>query len=404
MNRWRNVDLELESAVVDAIERESSTDEEGKRRKLLERWKEIYGHEATFERLVSSLIASGRADLAGGACEACKKVVPCAKGQPRSAPLRVRDKGTSVQPDAPCKPFTTDAQSGQAVVGEQLIVDHDGPVKHPVETVGTRTAVQVSGTSKQEESQSHESSDMVASGPVIAPSPPSHSHKLLDKVLDLFKREKDEKSGMAANLEKKKEKMKVLKERKDKVEGYLSDKEKKIERLESEAKQMQLELDEERMKRKNLDKKEKRLKRLEDDVFQKETQLRQEKEEKHEKCERVTELEEQLRQAHAELEKEKDAKEDTKRELAQASERVRALQKDVKKASSEVGITEEEKKKIECVLEWMRRDLEEGKEEVEQLNCMLARQKEVMITYCSIMILLLAILAGLVLYNIGILQ
>ena len=78
MNRWRNVDLELESAVVDAIERESSTDEEGKRRKLLERWKEIYGHEATYERLVRGFIASGRADLAGNACEACKKVVPCA--------------------------------------------------------------------------------------------------------------------------------------------------------------------------------------------------------------------------------------------------------------------------------------------------------------------------------------
>ena len=325
------------------------------------------------------------------------------EGQPKSAPLRVPDKGTSVPPDASCKPFTTDTQPEHAVS-----VDHDGPVKRSVETVGvvTRTAVQVSGTSKQEESQiSHESSDMVASGPVIATSPRSDSsHKLLDKVLDLFKREKDEKTGMATNLEKKREKMKVLKERKDTVEGYLSDKEKKIERLESGAKQMQLELDEERMKRKNLEKKEKRLKRLEDDVFQKETQLRQEKEEKHEKCERVTELEEQLRQAHAELEKEKDAKEDTKRELAQASERVRALQKDVKKANNEVGITEEEKKKIECVLDWMRRDLEEGKEEVEQLNCMLARQKEVMITYCSIMILLLAILAGLVLYNIGILQ
>ena len=78
MNRWRNVDLELDSGVVDAIETESNTDEEGKRRKLLERWKEVYGHEATYERLVRGFIASSRADLAGNVCEACKKVVPCA--------------------------------------------------------------------------------------------------------------------------------------------------------------------------------------------------------------------------------------------------------------------------------------------------------------------------------------
>ena len=78
MNRWRNIDLELDSGVVDAIERESSTDDEGKRRKLLERWKEKFGHEATYERLVRDFVASDRSDLAGIVCEACKKIVPCA--------------------------------------------------------------------------------------------------------------------------------------------------------------------------------------------------------------------------------------------------------------------------------------------------------------------------------------
>ena len=78
INRWKNVDLELDSGVVDAIDREGNIDEEGKRRRLLERWKEIYGHEATYERLVRGFLASSRADLADTVCKACKKVVPCA--------------------------------------------------------------------------------------------------------------------------------------------------------------------------------------------------------------------------------------------------------------------------------------------------------------------------------------
>ena len=80
MTRWKNiaVDLEVDESAVETIEKEK--DEEGKGRKLLERWKEIFGHEATFERLARCLVNSKRANLADFVCEECKKLVgkwPC---------------------------------------------------------------------------------------------------------------------------------------------------------------------------------------------------------------------------------------------------------------------------------------------------------------------------------------
>lgn len=75
MNSWRNVDLGLEKGVLEAIDHEP-LDEEGKRRKLLERWKEMLGHEATYERLIGCLLVSKRTDLADVVCEAACKTVP----------------------------------------------------------------------------------------------------------------------------------------------------------------------------------------------------------------------------------------------------------------------------------------------------------------------------------------
>lgn len=72
LNNWRNIDLQLEKGALDAIDHEP-LDEEGKRRKLLERWKETFGHEATYERLVRCFVDSQRMDLAGFVCSICKK-------------------------------------------------------------------------------------------------------------------------------------------------------------------------------------------------------------------------------------------------------------------------------------------------------------------------------------------
>lgn len=72
LNKWRNIEWQLEKGVLDAISHEP-LDEEGKKRKLLERWKEVYGHEATYERLVRCLVESQRIDLADFVCDTCKK-------------------------------------------------------------------------------------------------------------------------------------------------------------------------------------------------------------------------------------------------------------------------------------------------------------------------------------------
>ena len=68
MNSWRAIILGVEKGKVDAIENDA-TDEEGKRRKYLECWKQKLGHKATCERLARNFIQSGRADLADAVCE-----------------------------------------------------------------------------------------------------------------------------------------------------------------------------------------------------------------------------------------------------------------------------------------------------------------------------------------------
>ena len=67
MNDWRAIILGVDKGKIDAIEKDS-TDEEGKRRKYLEYWKQTLGHRATCERLARVFIQSGRADLADAVC------------------------------------------------------------------------------------------------------------------------------------------------------------------------------------------------------------------------------------------------------------------------------------------------------------------------------------------------
>lgn len=71
LNRWREVSvyLKLETSVVDSVDGER-LNEAGKRYRLLECWKQIYGHKATYGQLVRCLLEAARADLAGIVCEA----------------------------------------------------------------------------------------------------------------------------------------------------------------------------------------------------------------------------------------------------------------------------------------------------------------------------------------------
>ena len=67
MDGWRAIILGVDKGKIDAIEKDA-TDEEGKRRKYLDCWKQKLGHKATCERLTRVFIQSGRVDLADAVC------------------------------------------------------------------------------------------------------------------------------------------------------------------------------------------------------------------------------------------------------------------------------------------------------------------------------------------------
>ena len=75
MVRWQCVDLGVERSVVAGIENDRTMEDEGKRRQLLERWKEKFGHEATYGRLARSFILSDMANMADYVCKERKKML-----------------------------------------------------------------------------------------------------------------------------------------------------------------------------------------------------------------------------------------------------------------------------------------------------------------------------------------
>ena len=83
MIRWQRVDLGLDRGVVAGIKSDSS-DEEGRRHQLLERWKEKFGHEATYGKLVRSFMQSEMANMADTVCKWRKKTL----GSGGKLPLR----------------------------------------------------------------------------------------------------------------------------------------------------------------------------------------------------------------------------------------------------------------------------------------------------------------------------
>ena len=73
MTGWRNIapHLRVNDRDVESV----ATDDEGKSRKLLERWKEKFGHDATLERLTQCFIKAEKAALADLVCEERKKTL-----------------------------------------------------------------------------------------------------------------------------------------------------------------------------------------------------------------------------------------------------------------------------------------------------------------------------------------
>ena len=74
MNDWEKIYFgeKLTEAILGEIKKDA-IDEDGRRRTVLTRWKELYGHEATYEQLLLRYVESGRMDLADLLCKEYKK-------------------------------------------------------------------------------------------------------------------------------------------------------------------------------------------------------------------------------------------------------------------------------------------------------------------------------------------
>ena len=71
MNDWEKIYFgeKLTEAILGEIKKDNIMDEDGRRRTVLTRWKQLYGHEATYEQLLLRYVESGRMDLADLLCE-----------------------------------------------------------------------------------------------------------------------------------------------------------------------------------------------------------------------------------------------------------------------------------------------------------------------------------------------
>ena len=167
-----------------------------------------------------------------------------------------------------------------------------------------------------------------------------------------------------AELEKKKGKFNELKGRKEEVESYLSEKEKEIARLESETHDASIKLTKEKRRREMAQdvvaEQQQKIEQLQQYVYQKNRELQEEKDDKQEKCDR-------LKQAEDDLQKQTAAKERAENKLSKANERLKELEEEAEKATCEVDTTYEEREKIKHVLQWTTRDLEEEKEEIDEV-------------------------------------
>jgi hypothetical protein len=112
MTRWRSINLGLQKGVINSIENDPTTGEEEKQIKLLERWSESYGHDATYDRLAYSFCSSNRVDLADVVCEMRKKGY--------QVPLPASDSlSEETETEGNVQPFVT-AEEATTTVEQQL--------------------------------------------------------------------------------------------------------------------------------------------------------------------------------------------------------------------------------------------------------------------------------------------
>ena len=75
MTEWRNISpylfpMKKEEQIVEAINQDLTLNDEGRRYKLLTRWKQFHGSEATYKKLIEAFLSAYRRDLAEIVCKA----------------------------------------------------------------------------------------------------------------------------------------------------------------------------------------------------------------------------------------------------------------------------------------------------------------------------------------------
>ena len=81
VTRWRNVAPYLfmpdkSQEIVETVDQCSHLNDVGKRLELLTRWKQCYGSEATYKKLVEAFLSADRRDLAEDVCQALSNGEP----------------------------------------------------------------------------------------------------------------------------------------------------------------------------------------------------------------------------------------------------------------------------------------------------------------------------------------
>ena len=241
--------------------------------------------------------------------------------------------GTDVLPSQATQRFTS--QLGpESNVPPQTLVGTIGSSSSPHQQVNRE--VQNPEVCVDEQVQKGQS-DMVTTQPYLATNGSSDSSS--NKIVDVLHKVTSLLSTREAEIQRKKGKVKVLKGRKEELEGYLNEKKSKIKKLEDEAHTMEVKLAEEKWRRvkaqEYLADRENKIKRLQENIYQMDMQLKDEKDNKQEKC---AELREHLEQAQASLRSETAAKEKAEAKLGETNNQLRGSQEDVDKAAYEVMI------------------------------------------------------------------
>ena len=203
---------------------------------------------------------------------------------------------------------------------------------------------------------------MKQKSPKTKPSPPKHfpaeSANALEMTCELIKLSYTHMDKLAANNDKK------VRELRDRL---MAEKDRQIQALKGEAKDMQKRLtaeqEESKQVREGLAEKDKKISELEDDIQQRDKELEQVKDNQQ----KLTEVWEQLLQAKDKLLDEMRMKYEMEQKLALASKRIEYLETDLKKANTNVDETLKEREYLENIVQWTKDDVEEEDEEEDEI-------------------------------------